>query len=155
MKDAQRDSNPKNPKDDPLQRIAVLERRVAVLTRENERLETFLAVLRHRIFGRSSEKMNPGQLSLLDRQHLRRPIRARRPLRRGDEPTAPAQSRRPASFARQSAAGDPRDPARQHAVPVLQPGDGPDRSGREQRSPTSCRPMPRFTSLSGPSLPAR
>ena len=52
MKDDQRDSNSANPKDDPLQRIAVLERRVAVLTRENERLETFLAVLRHRIFGR-------------------------------------------------------------------------------------------------------
>ena len=66
MKDDQRDSNPANPKDDPLQRIAALERRVAVLTRENERLETFLAVLRHRIFGRSSEKMSPDQLSLLD-----------------------------------------------------------------------------------------
>ena len=66
MKDARHDSNPENPKDDPLQRIAALERRVAVLTRENERLETFLAVLRHRIFGRSSEKMSPDQLSLLD-----------------------------------------------------------------------------------------
>ena len=66
MKDDQRDNNPENPKDDPLQRIAALERRVAVLTRENERLETFLAVLRHRIFGRSSEKMSPDQLSLLD-----------------------------------------------------------------------------------------
>ncbi|WP_158046332.1 IS66 family transposase [Skermanella pratensis] len=66
MKDDQRDSNPANPKDDPLERIAVLERRVAVLTRENERLETFLAVLCHRIFGRSSEKMSPDQFSLLD-----------------------------------------------------------------------------------------
>jgi transposase len=66
MKNDQRDNNPENPKDDPLQRIAALERRVAVLTRENERLETFLAVLRHRIFGRSSEKMSPDQLSLLD-----------------------------------------------------------------------------------------
>jgi transposase len=68
MKDARHDSNPANPNgmDDPLQRIAALERRVAVLTRENERLETFLAVLRHRIFGRSSERMSPDQLSLLD-----------------------------------------------------------------------------------------
>lgn len=66
MKDDLRDSNPANPKDDPLQRIAVLERRVAVLTRENERLETFLAVLHHRLFGRSSERMSPDQLSLLD-----------------------------------------------------------------------------------------
>src|SRR3954463_506376 len=41
-------------------------RRIAVLTRENERLETFLAILRRRIFGRSSEKMSPDQLSLLD-----------------------------------------------------------------------------------------
>jgi transposase len=66
MDDAQHDSEPVPPEDDPLQRIAALERRVAVLTRENERLETFLAVLRHRIFGRSSEKMSPDQLSLLD-----------------------------------------------------------------------------------------
>ena len=68
MDDARHDSDPANPNgmDDPLQRIATLERRVAVLTRENERLETFLAVLRHRIFGRSSEKMSPDQLSLLD-----------------------------------------------------------------------------------------
>ena len=66
MKEDRRDSNPANPKDDPLQRIAALERRVVVLTRENERLETFLAVLRHRIFGRSSEKMSPDQLSLLE-----------------------------------------------------------------------------------------
>jgi transposase len=68
MNEAQHDSEPAKPdgKDDPLQRIAVLERRVAVLTRENERLETFLAVLRHRLFGRSSEKMSPDQLSLLD-----------------------------------------------------------------------------------------
>jgi transposase len=66
MKEDRRDSNPANPKDDPLQRIAALERRVAVLTRENERLETFLAVLRHRIFGRSSERMSPDQLSLLE-----------------------------------------------------------------------------------------
>src|SRR4051794_9750026 len=51
---------------DPLRRIAELERRVAVLTRENERLETFLAILRHKTFGRSSEKMSPDQLSLLD-----------------------------------------------------------------------------------------
>ena len=35
MKDSRHDSNPENPKDDPLQRIAALERRVAVLTREN------------------------------------------------------------------------------------------------------------------------
>jgi transposase len=68
MDETRRDGNPANPNgmDDPLQRIAALERRVAVLTRENERLETFLAVLRHRIFGRSSEKMSPDQLSLLD-----------------------------------------------------------------------------------------
>src|SRR4051794_41380656 len=68
MDDARHDSNPADPNrmDNPLQRIAALERRVAVLTRENERLETFLAVLRHRIFGRSSEKMSPDQLSLLD-----------------------------------------------------------------------------------------
>src|SRR3954465_5624839 len=66
MNEARHDSEPANPDGDPLQRIAVLERRVAVLTRENERLETFLAVLRHRLFGRSSEKMNPDQLSLLD-----------------------------------------------------------------------------------------
>src|SRR5690349_18183458 len=66
MKDARHDSNLENTKDDPLQRLVALERRVAVLTRENERLETFLAVLRHRIFGRSSEKMSPDQLSLLD-----------------------------------------------------------------------------------------
>src|SRR4051794_26882959 len=59
MNEARHDSEPANPdgKDDPLQRIAVLERRIAVLTRENERLESFLAVLRHRLFGRSSEKM--------------------------------------------------------------------------------------------------
>src|SRR5689334_22670816 len=50
---------------DPLRRIAELERRVAVLTRENERLETFLAILRHKTFGRSSEKMSPDQLTLL------------------------------------------------------------------------------------------
>ena len=50
---------------DPLRRIAELERRVAVLTRENERLETFLAILRHKTFGRSSEKMSPDQFSLL------------------------------------------------------------------------------------------
>ena len=55
-----------NLEDDPLRRIAALERRVAVLTRENERLETFLAILRHKTFGRSSEKMSPDQLSLLD-----------------------------------------------------------------------------------------
>jgi len=68
MNEARHDSEPANPDGmgDPLQRIAALERRVAVLTRENERLETFLAVLRHRIFGRSSEKMSPDQLSLLD-----------------------------------------------------------------------------------------
>jgi transposase len=66
MNEARHDSEPATPGDDPLQRIAALERRVAVLTRENERLETFLAVLRHRIFGRSSEKMSPDQLSLLD-----------------------------------------------------------------------------------------
>jgi transposase len=68
MNEAQHDSEPANPdgKGDPLQRIAVLERRVAVLTRENERLETFLAILRHKTFGRSSEKMSPDQLSLLD-----------------------------------------------------------------------------------------
>src|SRR3954467_102432 len=41
-------------------------RRIAVLTRENERLETFLGILCRRIFGRSSEKMSPDQLSLLD-----------------------------------------------------------------------------------------
>jgi transposase len=50
---------------DPLRRVAELERRVAVLTRENERLETFLAILRHKTFGRSSEKMSPDQFSLL------------------------------------------------------------------------------------------
>jgi transposase len=68
MNEARHDSEPANPDGmgDPLQRIAVLERRVAVLTRENERLETFLAILRHRTFGRSSEKMSPDQLSLLD-----------------------------------------------------------------------------------------
>src|SRR5687768_18103038 len=66
MDDAWHDSEPATPEDDPLQRIAALERRIAVLTRENERLETFLAVLRHRIFGHSSEKMSPDQLSLLD-----------------------------------------------------------------------------------------
>src|SRR4051812_50211652 len=68
MNEARHDSEPANPdgKDDPLQRIAALERRVAVLTRENERLETFLAILRHKTFGRSSEKMSPDQLSLLD-----------------------------------------------------------------------------------------
>jgi transposase len=68
MDDARHDSNPADPNgmDNPLQRIAALERRVAVLTRENERLETFLAILRHRTFGRSSEKMSPDQLSLLD-----------------------------------------------------------------------------------------
>src|SRR6185369_9013437 len=65
MDDAQHDSEPAPPEDDPLQRIAALERRVAVLTRENERLETFLAILRHKTFGRSSEKMSPDQLSLL------------------------------------------------------------------------------------------
>src|SRR5947209_8782004 len=51
---------------DPLRRIVELEDRVAVLTRENERLETFLAILRRKIFGRSSEKMSPDQFSLLD-----------------------------------------------------------------------------------------
>src|SRR4051794_41943217 len=68
MDDARHDSNPADPNrmDNPLQRIAALERRVAVLTRENERLETFLAILRHKTFGRSSEKMSPDQLSLLD-----------------------------------------------------------------------------------------
>jgi transposase len=68
MNEARHDSEPANPDGmgDPLQRIAVLERRVAVLTRENERLETFLAILRHRTFGRSSEKRSPDQLSLLD-----------------------------------------------------------------------------------------
>src|SRR3954462_12796681 len=67
MNEAQHDSEPANPdgKGDPLQRIAVLERRVAVLTRENERLEIFLAILRHKTFGRSSEKMSPDQFSLL------------------------------------------------------------------------------------------
>ena len=61
MDDARHDSNPADPNgmDNPLQRIAALERRVAVLTRENERLETFLAILRHKTFGRSSEKMSP------------------------------------------------------------------------------------------------
>src|SRR3954452_22860603 len=68
MNEAQHDSEPAKPdgKDDPLQRIAALERRGAGLTREDESLETFLAVLRHRLFGRSSEKMSPDQLSLLD-----------------------------------------------------------------------------------------
>ena len=66
MDEARHDSEPANPEDDPLRRIAALERRVAVLTRENERLETFLAILRHKTFGRSSEKMSPDQLSLLD-----------------------------------------------------------------------------------------
>src|SRR3954463_2535015 len=66
MNEARHDSEPANPDGDPLQRIAVLERRGAGLTRENERLETFLAILRPRIFGRSSEKMSPDQLSLLD-----------------------------------------------------------------------------------------
>jgi uncharacterized small protein (DUF1192 family) len=66
MDEARHDSEPANLEDDPLRRIAALERRVAVLTRENERLETFLAILRHKTFGRSSEKMSPDQLSLLD-----------------------------------------------------------------------------------------
>src|SRR3954465_14552469 len=67
MNEAQHDSELANPdgKGDPLQRIAALERRVAVLSRENERLETFLAILRHKTFGRSSEKMSPDQFSLL------------------------------------------------------------------------------------------
>src|SRR3569623_1823554 len=61
MNEAQHDSEPANPdgKGDPLQRVAVL-------AREIERLETFLAILRHKTFGRSSEKMSPDQLSLLD-----------------------------------------------------------------------------------------
>ena len=54
MDEARHDSEPANLEDDPLRRIAALERRVAVLTRENERLETFLAILRHKTFGRSS-----------------------------------------------------------------------------------------------------
>jgi transposase len=66
MDNARHDREPAPPEDDPLQRIAALERQVAVLTLENERLETFLAILRHRTFGRSSEKMSPDQLSLLD-----------------------------------------------------------------------------------------
>src|SRR3954464_2556468 len=66
MNEARHDSEPANPEEDPLQRSARLERRVAVLTRENARLETFLAILRHKTFGRSSEKMSPDQLSLLD-----------------------------------------------------------------------------------------
>ena len=108
--------------DDPLQRIAALERRVAVLTRENERLETFLAILRHKTFGRSSEKMSPDQLSLLD-------TAAPAPADPGEaEPAGEdtiRQRRRGGGGRRplpdSSAAGDPRDPARQHAVPVLQP----------------------------------
>jgi transposase len=68
MSNAPHDSESSSPDgvDDPLRRIAALERRVALLTRENERLETFLAILRHKTFGRSSEKMSPDQLSLLD-----------------------------------------------------------------------------------------
>jgi len=68
MDDDRRDSEPLDPigTADPLRRIAELERRIAVLTRENERLETFLAILRHKTFGRSSEKISPDQLSLLD-----------------------------------------------------------------------------------------
>src|SRR3954470_7482752 len=66
MDEARHDSEPANLEDDPLRRIAALERRVAVLTRENERLESFLAILRHKTFGRSSAKMSPDQLSLLD-----------------------------------------------------------------------------------------
>jgi transposase len=66
MDEARHVSEPANLGDDPLRRIAALGRRVAVLTRENERLETFLAILRHKTFGRSSEKMSPDQLSLLD-----------------------------------------------------------------------------------------
>lgn len=45
MDEARHDSEPANPEDDPLRRIAALERRVAVLTRENERLESFLVAL--------------------------------------------------------------------------------------------------------------
>jgi len=68
MSNAPHDSESSSPDgmDDPFRRIAALERRVALLTRENERLETFLAILRHKTFGRSSEKMSPDQLSLLD-----------------------------------------------------------------------------------------
>jgi transposase len=36
MDDARHDSNPVSPKDDPLQRIAALERRVAVRARTND-----------------------------------------------------------------------------------------------------------------------
>src|SRR4051794_21643710 len=68
MSNAPHDSESSSPDgmDDPFRRIAALECRVALLTRENERLETFLAILRHKTFGRSSEKMSPDQLSLLD-----------------------------------------------------------------------------------------
>ena len=119
MDEARHDSEPANPEDDPLRRIAALERRVAVLTRENERLETFLAILRHKTFGRSSEKMSPDQLSLLDTAvpGLANPGEAEaagedtiRQRRRGGGALCPT-------------ACHPRDPARQHAVPVLQPGD--------------------------------
>ena len=97
-----------------------------MLTRENERLETFLAILRHKTFGRSSEKMSPDQLSLLDTAAPARPIPARRTPQartRSDSVTGAG------ALCRTPAAGDPRDPARQHAVPVLQPGDDPHRSG--------------------------
>src|SRR3954466_9202079 len=104
MDDARHDSNPVSPKgtDDPLQRIAALERRVAVLTLENERLETFLAVLRHRIFGRSSEKMTAQPA----RHGSTCPGRPRRgdPLGRGHDQAAPARWRGPASAAGYSAA---------------------------------------------------
>jgi transposase len=51
MDEARHVSEPANLGDDPLRRIAALGRRVAVLTRENERLETFLAILRHKTLG--------------------------------------------------------------------------------------------------------
>jgi transposase len=59
MSNAPHDSESSSPDgvDDPFRRIAALECRVALLTRENERLETFLAILRHKTFGHSSEKM--------------------------------------------------------------------------------------------------
>ncbi len=53
--------------DDPVvlkSRIADLEAQVAVLLRENERLEDDVTQLRHRAFGRSSEKLDPTQFSL-------------------------------------------------------------------------------------------
>lgn len=45
-------------------RIVDLEDQVALLTRENERLENYLTQLRHRAFGRSSEKSDLSQLPL-------------------------------------------------------------------------------------------